>query len=85
MTAALQASSMKHHWEQRIAELWDIANGAAAPPQDQYEQIKEHYNWHLSDLYNHNRNSPTDDANHAHSVVDALTEHNDCLVDLESQ
>ena len=39
--------------------------------------IKDHYNCQLADLYNHNCNAPNASNNQAHSVVDALTEHNE--------
>ena len=87
MTAALCAFSMEHHREQlqRIAESWSITNNNSASPQDEYERFKEHYNRRLADLYNHNRNAPNAERNPAHSVVDALAEHNERLFDLESQ
>ena len=87
MTAALCAFSMEHHREQlqRITEPWSIANNNAASPQDEYDGFKEHYNRRLADLYNHNCNAPRAVNEQAHSVVDALAEHNERLFDLESQ
>ena len=39
----------------------------------------------LADLYNHNSNKPRAVQEQAHSVVDAIAEHNERLFDLESQ
>ena len=87
MTAALCAFSSEHHGEQlqRIAESWTITDGTAASPPDEYERFKDHYNCRLANLYNHNRNAPRAENDQAHSVVDALAEHNERLFDLESQ
>ena len=86
MTAALRAFSVEHHGEQLqcIAKSWATINGTAYSPQDEYERFKEHYNLGLADLYNHNHNAPNAANNQAHSMVDALAEHNDWLYDLES-
>ena len=79
MTAALCAFSMEHHGEQlqRIAESWFNNNGITDSPQNEYERFKDHYNRRLANLYNHNRNAPSTANNQAHSVVDALAEHNE--------
>ena len=52
---------------------------------DEYERFKYHYNRRLADLYNHNRNTLRAVQEQAHSVVDALAEHNERLFDLEFQ
>ena len=44
-----------------------------------------YYNRRLADLYNHNCNTPRTVQEQAHSVVDALAEHNVQLFDLKSQ
>ena len=87
MTAALQAFSVGHYDEQlqRIAESWAIINVAANSPQNEHERFQAHCNCWLADLYNHNCNAPSAASNQAHSVVDALAEHNNQLFDLESQ
>ena len=88
MTATLGAFSKENHGEQQlqcIAEGWDLANANANSPQDQYEQFKDHYNWRLADLYNHNCNTSPPVANHTHAIAEAIADHNDRLFDLESQ
>ena len=87
MNAALCAFSKEHYGEQlqRIAESRSLANSNVMSPQDEYKQFKDHYNRRLADLYNHNCNAPRTVQEQAHSVVDALAEHNERLFDLESQ
>ena len=87
MNAALCAFSKEHHGEQlqHIAESWELANSKVTSPQDKYERFKDHYNQQLADLYQYNHNAPRPMQEQAHSVVNALAEHNERLFDLESQ
>ena len=87
MTATFRAFSVEHHGEQlqRIAESWVLIYVTTNSPQDEYERFKTHYDRRLTDLYNHNCNAPSAANNQAHSMVDALAEHNNRLFDLESQ